>query len=420
MKNYITIIFSLLLSISSQAQTVDINNRADWSMTGVEGGIPCWENIVDFLSNGGIADGSTDNTTALQNLIDANAGDDVVIYLGPGDYYFESEIEIPRAGHVVIRGAGADLTKLYFNTGGTGGGDFEILKGYDGTETDVTGGTNQNETVISVADISGFSVGDWVEIEEDNNANIMYTDPKWNTTGGQDAKGQIMKIISINGNNLTVDRGLRMDYDISYNTRIKRLVTTEWVGFENFYIENLQDGSKTTIFFKRTANCWVRGIHSHLGVNIHISVAHSARNEIRGCYFEDAWNHGGGGNGYGVVHSKHSSDCLLENCVFRRLRHSMMSKTGANGNVMAYNYSFEYHWQYSSVPNDLSLHGHWPHMNLYEGNIVNRVGSGDFWGPSGPGNTFFRNRVNLGDIYIEDDSHDQNLVGNELITDILS
>ena len=44
-------------------------------------------------------------------------------------------------------------------------------------------------------------------------------------------------------------------------------------------------------------------------------------------------------------------------------------------------------------------------MNLFEGNVVEFIHNSDWWGPSGPGNTFFRNRALLEDFMIDDNSH---------------
>lgn len=95
----------------------------------------------------------------------------------------------------------------------------------------------------------------------------------------------------------------------------------------------------------------------------------------------------------------------------------MIVQVGANGNVFGYNYSIDPIAVENSVTRvspDMSFHGHYPFMNLSEGNIVQRVGLSDYWGPAGPGNTLLRNRVETLNIELEDHSHDQNIIGNEL------
>jgi hypothetical protein len=51
-------------------------------------------------------------------------------------------------------------------------------------------------------------------------------------------------------------------------------------------------------------------------------------------------------------------------------------------------------------------------MNLFEGNVVKEIGVSDHWGPMGPGNTFFRNVIQGEGIFLYDNSHAQNFVGN--------
>ena len=52
-------------------------------------------------------------------------------------------------------------------------------------------------------------------------------------------------------------------------------------------------------------------------------------------------------------------------------------------------------------------------MNLFEGNVVEYIHSSDWWGPSGPGNTFFRNRASKEEFIISDNSDYQNVIANE-------
>jgi hypothetical protein len=97
----------------------------------------------------------------------------------------------------------------------------------------------------------------------------------------------------------------------------------------------------------------------------------------------------------------------------------MLVQVGANGNVFGYNYSInpvqgdgEENLNQGWVPPDISIHGHHPYMNLFEGNDVNEIGIGDYWGPAGPGNTYFRNEVNDEGIIYYDHSDYQNVIGN--------
>ena len=47
--------------------------------------------------------------------------------------------------------------------------------------------------------------------------------------------------------------------------------------------------------------------------------------------------------------------------------------------------------------------------------MVEFIHNSDWWGPSGPGNTFYRNRALLEDFMIDDNSDYQNVIANEIV-----
>ena len=88
--------------------------------------------------------------------------------------------------------------------------------------------------------------------------------------------------------------------------------------------------------------------------------------------------------------------------------------------MFGYNYSYEPNRieALSTLSGDISLHGHYAFANLFEGNIVQNIIIDHYWGPSGPHNTFFRNRAELyGIIFYNDGSvltNYQNVIANEI------
>jgi hypothetical protein len=124
-------------------------------------------------------------------------------------------------------------------------------------------------------------------------------------------------------------------------------------------------------------------------------------------------------HGYGIALYYHTGQCLIENNIMRKLRHSFSFQCGANGNVTAYNYSLEPNRSEfpANYGADISMHGHYPFTNLFEGNIVQNIQLDQTWGPNGPYNTFFRNRAELYGILMSSgtvNSDNQNFVGNEV------
>jgi hypothetical protein len=125
--------------------------------------------------------------------------------------------------------------------------------------------------------------------------------------------------------------------------------------------------------------------------------------------------YGGGGWGYGVVTSGSSTNCLIENNIFRYLRHAMIAGGGSNCNVWTFNYSRE---QYSTWwlgigydDRDLDLHAKYPYGHLFEHNIVERIASNDYHGDNGPYNTFIRNMA-TGGIALIKTMHEWATLGN--------
>jgi hypothetical protein len=98
----------------------------------------------------------------------------------------------------------------------------------------------------------------------------------------------------------------------------------------------------------------------------------------------------------------------------------MLLQSGANGNVLSYNYSTNPYWTEPLLPSnsagDLVLHGNWPYCNLMEGNIVQNIIIDNSHGLNGNFNTFHRNRAELYGIFMNDASGDfLNFSSNEVI-----
>ena len=314
-------------------------------------------------------------------------------------------------------------TKLIFDLGGSGVNCIEILTYRRGNFVNAISGYQKSSNRIEVSDVSQFKVGDIGEIQQDNDPQLMYTQSSWNTSWAQYAVGQFFRIVAIEGNTLVIDPPLNITFRADLNPQVRRNNLISNVGFEDFYIERVDNGDGNTFYFKNAANCWIRRVESSNTVKAHCSATSCLNLEIRECYFHHSHRYDGGGHGYGVELGFHVTNCLVENNIFKHLRHSMMVHIGANGNVFGYNYSIEpYQDEAPGVwtPCDISIHGHYPFMNLFEGNIVQEIDCTDYWGPAGPGNTFFRNRVEQEGIQLMDYSHSQNVIGNEIITDTIS
>ncbi|MGZ5244399.1 MAG: T9SS type A sorting domain-containing protein, partial [Bacteroidia bacterium] len=126
-----------------------------------------------------------------------------------------------------------------------------------------------------------------------------------------------------------------------------------------------------------------------------------------------------GGKGYGVLLHLTSGECLVKDNIFNKLRHSVLVQAGANGNVVAYNYSINPTWSGVMLPSnaagDIVLHGNYAYANLFEGNVVQNIVIDNSHGKNGPLNTFFRNRAELYGLVMNNNSgNEQAFIGNEI------
>lgn len=412
----------LLSTLTAFSQNIPEHLTTNWEIAGYEGDIPCHSNLRNAVDEFGIDNtGATDVSSAVESALFAIADNDV-LYFPNGTYLFNKTIAVPS--NRVIRGESPSETRLLFDL--QADANMIDVSGSAGTETSITSiqAFGGNELVVS--DASSFAVGDDIEIEQENDPAVHYTDENWNKSWAQQIKGQIVKISAISGNTITVDRSFTFDYNTDFSMTMRKINAKTNVGFENFYIERVDANTGLTnnnFLLYYVNNCWIRKVHSYFTARYHVRMERSRNIEVRECEIEMADDCGGGGAGYGVLAQKHTEDCLIEDNIFHDIRHPLIVKEGVTRNVYAYNYCFDIRNNATCDSDpanpyaDISLHGHYPAYNLFEGNIVGRISSTDYWGPAGPGNTFFRNRVNTEKgVWTQEYSHEQVFVGNELIS----
>ena len=403
------------LGFTATSEILPPDRRADWAHVGIEGGIPEVAVVNSVTDFGAVGDGVTDDASAFQQAIDnASSSGGGAVWVPPGTYLLNSYLIMKS--NVVLRGAGSDYSHLVFDLGGVDADTGMIqIAGWEGTDpfVAITSGYAKDSTVLTVSDASTFSVGEYVEIQQDNDPAIMYTDPAWNVDWAQEAVGEMGKVVAVSGNQITLEEPLDNDYRSDLNPVIRPVAMLTNAGVERLHLRRQDNAFGDMIFIYYAADTWVREVESEFVLNSHVLAHASYKCEIRDNYFHEAYAYGGGGQAYGAEMGRHTRGCLVENNIFRKLRHAMITVVGSNGNVYGYNYSREPYSE-SWTPNDVSLHGHQVAYNLLEGNIFQEAYDTDNWGPAGPGNTFLRNCVQSKGIKLEDHSHSQNLIGNVL------
>ena len=406
-----------LLALSPQARTGSVpyltpERVVDWQ-PGIPGGIPSFPVVSSVTDYGAVGDGTTDNASSFQDAIDAVPSEGGTILVPAGNFLIESTLEMND--RTVLRGDSPHASRLLFDL--DGGDDHAIqVKRYDsGDWVQIASGFAKGSTVLTVANGSSFEAGDWVELEQENDPEVMYTEPKWQEDWAEGSVGELVKLASVSGNQLYLERPLNFGYEAGLNPMVRTQNLIEEVGFERLYLKRLDDRDGNTIRVRGSAHLWLVEVESDTTYRSHVSTGTTVACEIRNSYFHHSHDYGGGGHGYGVELGRHTTNCLVENNIFESLRHSMMVQVGANGNVFGYNYSRETVSEGEWLPPDISVHGHFPAFNLFEGNVVQEAHISDYWGPSGPGNTLLRNCIENEDLSISDSSHLQNILANDLV-----
>lgn len=403
---------SLLLTAVVSAQTVPAARITDWSHAGMQDSIPAYSNVVSIMDYGGVADGVTPNDTPFQNALAALALQPGTIVFPAGSYMFHHSINLRDS--IVIKGADTS-SRLLFDLGGSAQDMINVQGNLGGTIWTVNQYISKNDSAIYLDSITGLAIGDWVLLYG-NDSSLLYSSWAYETVG------QIFQIKDIQGTKLISGMPLRRSYPLSLAARLKRIDPVKGVGIQCVYVERKDSTTQqtTNINFTNAVNCWVIGVESYNTNFAHIGLTRSAHITIRGNYIHHSWHYGGSGKGYGVATQYTSGDCLIENNIFVHLRHSMLLQAGANGNVFAYNYSVDPHWDEPSLPansaGDAVCHGNYPYLNLFEGNILQNIIVDDSHGFNGPFNTFFRNRAQLWGIVMNTTTptDSMNFVGNEV------
>ncbi|MEM7801810.1 MAG: PT domain-containing protein, partial [Chloroflexota bacterium] len=281
--------------------------------------------------------------------------------------------------------------------------------GGTGYTSRLTADAAYNTNALTVANAGGFSVNDYVWISQDDDPDLFRLDLSINPDEdwSDDNAIQINKITAINGNTLTLEGGLNLNFKTAENAQVEKINDMiSGVGIENLTLERTASDNAiketANIYFNYAANSWVNGVHSKNAVRAHVYFNRSYKGEVRGSYLDGSFNHGEGGHGYGVLLEHSTTDMLVENNIGRFLRHSFVVQIGGNGNVFAYNYSIDpygYHIDddtgerdFGEIYADLSTHGSFTFSNLFEGNQA-QVAKSDNVHASNSWNFFFRNRL---------------------------
>lgn len=308
----VVLLFSLLLAAIStlSAATSELWGKAgerwspasplpDFSFAGFRMGtaepvVP--EERVSVKDFGATGDGTTDDTEAILKAITAAPGK--VIFFPAGRYVVTKFLPITQSG-TVLQGAGTALTTLlmpvpmntilprvYNNPTSSlattlyswSGGMISLAgNGYAGETLSVVAAmAKRGDITLQVADSSKFQVGSRVVLElTDDSARTLLAHVYRGDSGDLSklkesyALQQVLTVLKIDGQPLTVDRPLRAEVSTEWTPVLKRYAPTlENCGVEHLTIEfpatpyrgHWTEEGFNPVEIKGAADCWIRGL----------------------------------------------------------------------------------------------------------------------------------------------------------------
>jgi len=394
-----------------EAQILDRDRVVDWT-PGIPGGMPVKTAEVDVRDFGAVGDSLSDEAPAFASAIASLPAGGGTVRIPAGRYLLRRGLRLDRG--IVLSGEGFRDTRLTFDLEGRSENAVEISRPVEDGWTPLRSGAPAGGLVLETENAGRFSPGDFLEITRDNDPDLMYTKPWWNEDWAANAVGQIVRVASVERGRIRTEAPLLLDYPAGLNARLRRLDPVLYAGVERLSLLRLDDGRGDMILLKHAAFCRISGVESAFTTGIHVFLHTAYGCEVTAGYFHHSHGYGDGGRGYGVDCATHSTANRIENNILVHLRHALVAQVGACGNVFGYNCSTDPVSDENLALADLVLHGHYGHHNLFEGNVVQRIGVADYWGPAGPGNVFLRNVVEAGEVNVEDFSHGQIFIGNRV------
>ena len=194
------VILSVFYAFLVASQTIPSDRTVDWTLAGIRDTTTANFTIVDVMENGFTNDGSAANDNALSALLTAHP-EPIVIYFPTGTYLFNAPIFL--RSNMIVRGAGAPSTILRIDHGGSGHGI--VVKGsIEMNDTSSIFPAQKNNTELRVNNASLFAADDWIRIIQQD-SDLVFS--SW----GQNTVGQIIHVLSVQGDSLSLDSPLRLE-----------------------------------------------------------------------------------------------------------------------------------------------------------------------------------------------------------------
>lgn len=407
MKKYLLLLWCFSFQFLNAQTSFPYSRFTDWQQAGQTTSFDSAYVVLDMNTFNIDPTGQADCSQILQNAIDQY--DHVIFKFPSGEFKFENPVSLHA--HQVIEGAGTEATHFVFNLGGASSA-FSVSGSIAQNAVNVEGPIQKNQQFL-VCPQHNFSAGDWIYQQADDTTLVT-------SSWAIGTTGQINQVLQVSNDTIFLKTPLRRAYFGA--VWVKRFLPIQEVGFRCFSVERQDDTapSQTSTFqFYATVNAFIQSVYSYKCTFSHAAISCCAHVSIQKNYFTEGFSYGGGGRAYGVVLQQTTGDCLVEDNIFKHLRHSILLQSGANGNVCTFNFSTDPYWQESLLTansaGELVLHGNYPYCNLFEQNSIGNIVIDNSHGANGPDNLFYRNRAILYGIFFSDQSSPNQLfIGNEV------
>jgi hypothetical protein len=378
----------------------------DWSTAGVVGGIPSagWTQCGSTLP-------ASSTAAAITAALAACAGTNQYVLLGPGTGNWTETVIFPAAGHVVLRGSGANSTFINITSGSYSGcalhtsaikacGSNASAFGNPLNVQSWTAGYAKASNQLTVGSVAGISTADpptllYLEQCEtgytaasagaactgsavDNGQLFICTDPfvaspqkgcSTSGTANQNAKRghwEGTTVTSIAGSVLTIaDPLIYPDYATGQTPRMWTASSISTVGVENISFDNTVGAVNDFIHFMNSYDYWVKGCKFAHWAFWGVETFQGIHGTITDNYFTDST----GVDTYGV-RFEGATHNLIQNNIFIRTLSAIVFDGPSAGNVVGYNLALN-----AGLHNNFMKGLFFSHdqnaYDLYEGNLTN-------------------------------------------------
>ena len=387
-----TLLLFCLVAWSAVGQTiipldrVPVTNTLPWQVVGVQGGAVYYPNGIDVDAFGADPTGVIDSAPAINNAISMSALNTSVIFKVGGRYRINSPILVQNVNAIdllftnvtIDSHVSSGLNSIYLNGGGIG------------VTNAVSSGYLRGSTNLVLATTTGITPGCYAQLNESNNPAIVK-----GTLSGEYDHVQVFQVLSVSGNNITLDHPIYISYTAAYGPGLAALTApvtnTSILGTLTLDCANSTAGDG--IWIHRGVNCFIGN-----GVVVTNCNTTSTGFSLQNSYLCEVRQVTGPNNktqassSYGVQLVQ-CDRCLVIDSILENTSSGILFQVGTCGSVCAYNFDPGYWFTTVNcmVPGG-SQHGDFANMNLVEGNVLAQYSIDNTHG-NNPTNTLFRNWI---------------------------